>query len=240
MRQIRFRQVDRLKKIALPYIERRQQYKIERHESLRQMAFQHIANLSLLLLFGNPRIDEPLLNAWDRVRKSAAWQACRKEHPNFGEYGTEDQGDFGEYRCDTLGTKLFDNLHGRYIATPFDFLGATYIANYFRKFFIPDLPGTDETEKLNAIIDTALPWFLWFTHGDLDAYILGLKIPDLSRVNQFARSEPLLYCLPLGPFEYHPWPDGACDKFTVTRHQESEDKANKMTPRERKRALRFS
>ena len=36
---------------------------------------------------------------------------------------------------------------------PFDRLGLMYIATYFRAYFIPDLPGADETEKLNAIFE---------------------------------------------------------------------------------------
>ena len=175
MIQARFRQIARLEKLATPYINRRREGKAHMLEFMREEAFAYVANLSLLILYGNPKIDEPLLNAWDRVRKSAAWQECRNNHPNFAEYGREDQGDFCEGECEDQkkdfseyhGTKYFDRLSGMYIATPFDSLGLMYIAKYFRSYFIPDLPGADETEKLNAIFEKAPLWLLWFTHGDV-------------------------------------------------------------------------
>src|SRR4029077_1663315 len=127
----------RLEKRAQAYIERSRRVNAEIHESVRQVAFVTIANLVLIVLYGDPKIDEPLLYAWDRVRKSAAWQECRKHHPDFAEYGREDQGDFCEPGCNDQtdfaegecadqkrfseyrGTEYFDKLSGMYIATPF-------------------------------------------------------------------------------------------------------------------------
>jgi hypothetical protein len=37
------------------------------------------------------------------------------------------------------------------------------------------------------IFKTAPPWLLWFTYGDVNARILGIKLPDLSTVNRFIR-----------------------------------------------------
>ena len=87
-----------------------------------------------------------------------------------------DQKGLSEYH----GTEYFDKLSGKYIATLFDRLGLMYIATYFRAYFIPDLPGADETEKLNAIFEKAPLWLLWFTHCDVYGRILGLKLPDFA------------------------------------------------------------
>jgi hypothetical protein len=152
--------------------------------------------------------------AWERCRSSAAWQSCRERHGGFDEYGRE-QG------------------------TPFDDLGATFIAKYFRKYFLPDLPGADETEKLSAIFEIAQPWLLWFTYGDVCARILGIKLSDLSGVNRFARGEFLFYKLPDGPFECHPLPDGVYDRFEVSIQKDVSGHSMHMTPRERKRTLRI-
>ena len=58
---------------------------------------------------------------------------------------------------------------------------------------MPKLPGADEAEKLDAILERAPPWLLWFTHSDVSASILGLKLPDLSSVNRFERGEWSLF-----------------------------------------------
>jgi hypothetical protein len=116
------------------------------------------------------------------------------------------------------------------------------IMQYFRKNFMPELPGADEKEKLDAIFETAPPWLLWFTHGDVHAHFLGLKLPDLSSVSRFARGKFVPHALPHGPFECHPLPDGVYDEFAVSMRKmrkEAEDKLMDMTPRERKRTLRI-
>ena len=183
MTQARLRQVARLEKLILPYLKRQQEQKSQITEVIRKEAFVKLANLALLILHGDPKIDEPLIAAWQRCRKSAAWRACLKRHPDFGEYGRDDY------------------------ATPFLSFSAMDIAKYFRKYFLPDLPGDDEKAKLDAIFVRAPPWLLWFTHGDVYATILGVKIPDLSSVNRFARDR-FGVCLPKGPFECRPLPDG--------------------------------
>ena len=214
MNQIRSRQVARLEKVAQGYLKRRQQSRAQSVAFVRKQVFVHVANLSLLILYGKPKIDEPLLNAWERCRESTAWRASREKHGGFDEYGREN-------------------------GTPFD-RSAERIAEYFRKYFMPELPGADETEKLDAIMERAPPWLLWFTYGDVSAGVLGLKLPDLSSVNRFARGEfRAMSELPDGPFECHPLPDGVNDRILERLNKKVEDKVMDMTPRERKRALRI-
>jgi hypothetical protein len=214
MIQTRFRQIARLEELAQPYLKRRRQYEDERVAVIRKQVFVPVANIALLILHGDPKIDEPLLAAWERCRESVAWQSCREKHGGFDENGGE-QG------------------------TPFHVISAPRIARYFRKYFLPDLPGADETEKLSAVFEIAPPWLLWFTYGDVFARILGVKLPDLSSVNRFARGEFHLYELPDGPFECLPLPDGVYDKFEVSSQRDDSGHSMHMTSRERKRTLRI-
>jgi hypothetical protein len=213
MRELRFRRVARFEQLANAYLKRRER-ETEIPEYLRNIASPIVANLSCLILFGEPRIDEPLPKAWERCLESAAWQACREKHGGFSEYGTDD-------------------------GTPFDNLGVTYIAKYFRRYFLPDLPGADEIEKFSMIFKEAPPWLLWFTYGDLDAHILGIELPDLSEISRFARGEQLFMRLPPGPFELQRLPDGVYDRYYTPQARDTfEDKAKNMTSRERKRMRR--
>lgn len=215
MSQTRFRQIARLESQARLYIKRRQEQRNVMRESTRRFAFEHVAALALLILYGDPKIDEPLPNAWQRCLNSKAWKACREKHPDFAEYGRDDEG------------------------SPFKPLGIYFTARYFRKYFIPELPGSDEIEKLNAVFKTAPPWFLWFTHADVYGAAFGLKIPDLSSVRRFAREGIVMDRLPEGPFECHPLPTGVEDKF-YNSSREGSALYDNLTPRERKRALRIN
>ncbi len=167
MRQLRFRRVARFEQLANAYLQRRQKHEISMIEYLRPSACDIVANLSCLILYGEPKIDEPLRNAWERCRKSAAWRACREKHGGFDGNVEED-------------------------GTPFDRPGVYRIAKYFREFFLPDLPGADEIGKYSLIFKEAPPWLLWFTHADVEAYILGIELPDLSEVSCFARGKRLI------------------------------------------------
>ena len=254
MSPIRFRQVAHLEELAQAYLKRKREHRAQMGEIIRKKAFVSVANLSLLILYGMPAINESLLNGWDRVRKSAAWRACRRDHPDFGEYGYEDQRDedqeiLSEYERDDKkdvrdriyrGTKYFDKSSGMYMATPFDSLGAKYIANYFHKYFLPDLPGADQAEKLNRILKSAASWLLWFTFADVYGRTIGLTIPDLSSMSRFARGELPLGRLPEGPFKRHLLPPGTNDKFfRSAEEQPTIVLPDNLTRRERDRAIRI-
>jgi hypothetical protein len=215
MGQTRFRQVAHLERLAKPFLERRQEYDTQTYTYLREKAFRIAANLSLLILYGKPKSHESLRSAWERCRESAAWRSCREQNGGFDENGDERGG------------------------TPFDMLGAMQIAKYFRKHFLPALPGADEKEKLNAIFKTAPRWLLWFNHGDFCARLLGLKLPDFSKLSRFKREPPRFDFLRAGPFEWHLLPDGEYDPLVVLRREKFEDESMEMTPRERKRMLKI-
>jgi hypothetical protein len=214
MNQTRFRQVARLENLAEPYLDKRRR-EAEPLKFLLRSASVVVANVSLLILYGKPKIDEPLLTAWQRCFESDAWQACREEHGGHDEYGSDS-------------------------ATPFVAWGAMQIACYFRKHFLPDLPGAGEKEKLGAIFERAPPWLLWFTYCDVYADVLGIQLPDLSSVSRYARADPnFFFILPDGPFKCDLLPDGVYDKFNVPDHETIKNKEMDMSPRERKRMARL-
>jgi hypothetical protein len=237
------RLVRRFEKLALPYIRASETTSHEMFDLVRRDAFDLVANICLLVLYGKPRNEESLLCSWDRVRNSAEWQERRQAHPDFAEYGREDRGEVDEYEPGPGGNRYFQE-NGLYVATPFDRLGAKYIADYFRRYFLPDLAGADEAARLNVIFKRTPPWLLWFTNADVAGLICGLSVPDLSSVNKFARRESSVrWPLPEGPFERTLRPEGVADWFQAMIKKTAEKRnilPDDLTPRERKRALRLS
>jgi hypothetical protein len=162
MRRTQFRQVARLEQLLRPYLKRtggRRQSRAEFEAFTAREAFIQVANLSFIILFGKPKIDENLICAWARCRESSAWQAHLEIHGNFP--------------SSKIGRPIDEYA-------PFNGNGA-YTAEYFRECFLPDLPGPDEAAKLNAILERAPSWLLWFCYADVSAHVLGLKLPDLSK-----------------------------------------------------------
>jgi hypothetical protein len=73
-----------------------------------------------------------------------------------------------------------------------------------RHLIISTYSGADEKQKLEAAFALAPPWLLWFTFADYTAKLLDLRIPDLSTVTRFLRSEAnfhIWWGLPTGAFE---------------------------------------
>ena len=208
---VRLRQVARLEKLARPYIDRKMKYNKEINECARRDSFVIVANLCLLILHGDPKIEESLAAPWERCLSCPAWQSRSEKYNGFKACGWE-------------------------AGTPFDFCGAAHVSEHFRKYFLPDLPGADEIEKLSSIFDTAPPWLLWFTHGDFCARILGIKVPDLSSVNRFERGEFLIDYLPTGPFKRKRLPRGVYDMYGGVVPKGGSKEFENMTPRQRKRA----
>jgi hypothetical protein len=213
--QTRLRHVARLERLVIPYLARKEQADVDSRRSVAGIARTKLANIALLSLYGKPRITESLENAWRRCRESSAWKACRERHPDFGDYNRDDN------------------------ATPFERYPAKQIAAYFERHFLPELPGADEREKFELIFRSAAPWLLWFTYTDINAHVLGIKMPDLSSVSCCVRDEKFLFDVPKGPFEYRPWPDGVYDKFSVQKQKRRAMVTEDMTPRQRKRVIKI-
>jgi hypothetical protein len=182
-------------------------------EAMRDRALTRLANVSVLILYGAPRIDEPLTEAWERCRTSPVWLSYIEKCGGWDEYGGNRFGSLFRYAEERIG-------------------------KYFRKNILPDHPGADEIQKLSAILKKAPPWLLWFTYADLEARILGIELPDLSSVDRFMRNETGLSGFPSGPFECLPRPDGVEDKWVALyMRAERQPEPDSMTRRERKRML---
>ena len=186
MYQIRSKQIARLEKLALPFIERRKG--IAQHwQKVRNGAVAHATLIALLVRYGNPRLGEPLSCACARVVKSELWALFRQKFPpdrtifpaNF-EYSfpcTRDQ--------------------------------VIIIGDALRHVSIATFLGADEKEKLNGVLQSVPPWLLWFTFVDFSAKLLGLTLPDLSTVSRFERSKETFHAwwgLPQGSYECRPGP----------------------------------
>ncbi len=169
MSQARRRQLSRLEKLAAPVIDhvRRKDNALETW--IKHAATLHAVSLGTLILYGDPRADEPLLNAWRR---------CSKKFPDLQRLEI----------LKSLGAQSY----------------AENVAEIVRQDVMCELPGSIEKEKFQNLFSSAPPWLVWFTFADFTACELGLTLPDLSSVNDFARSKAVLDnwpALPDGKFE---------------------------------------
>jgi hypothetical protein len=214
MSRPRLRQIERLEKRAQPYIAQRQLDEEKAREKFRlhrDHAFVRVANLALLILYGEPKIGEPLTCAWQRCFESDALKAYCESHPETDQ------------------------------ANPFDERGVWSIAQYFREKVQPDLPGIDARAKLNAVMATAPAWLLWFTCVEFDLLYLGLEVPDLSSMCRYARPLHIGKGLPEEAYELCRLPDGIDDKVLselIKLDRKRSVPEQKPTPRARMRALR--
>jgi hypothetical protein len=203
----RRREMDRLKRLAAPLIEPIQIANGQHYAAIAEKevsdAIVHAANLSVITLYGRPKIKEPL---------SVAWQRCL-------ESGARELG--GEFKTKT-------NAYG---FNPFEELGAKWIADYFRREILSKRPGANEQEKFDAILASAPLWLLWFTWAEVTIGRLQLKqacakirptvaevlvcvfhhyTPDPWEVSSYDRSVQIrchLPALPSGKFTKAPWSD---------------------------------
>jgi hypothetical protein len=176
----------RLQKLAEPYIARKrseEEARAKAFASEREDYFITVANIAILTLDGDPKVGEPLRRAWERCLQSDTWQAWRGQQPV---------------------------AEGNDQASPFLKEGSRSVAQYFREYILPGLPGPDETAKLNAVLAKTPPWLLWFARAELPILFLGLKLPDLSSMAGFERGEiSTWYQLPNGHLQQSGLPDGA-------------------------------
>jgi hypothetical protein len=87
MSQVRRRQIARLEKLAGPTIERVRQAEDAVKAQIRDSAISHAIGLGALILYGNPKEDEPL---------SDAWQRCIERFPSLEPWKVNKSGMSGE------------------------------------------------------------------------------------------------------------------------------------------------
>jgi len=219
MNQIRFRQIARLEKRAVPHIKRREGL-AKQLRNLHRGAVAHAAVLAFVMRYGNPQMGEPLSEACRRVTESEAWKACCEKFPVCTWY------------------------RRNYSFKPHSRDNVCLIGDSLRHILLATLPGADEKDKLNRVFKSAPPWLIWFTFADYTAKLLDLKLPDLSTVTGFERSKDIFHRwwgLPESAFECRPWPDGTDGEplvgtdLSLLGLRTGQDAP--ITNRERKRAL---
>jgi hypothetical protein len=164
MTQARRRHMARLERLAAPLLEQislaGEQLEDEIGARIYGDALIHAANFSLIVLFGDPQIDEPVSSAWERC--------CKSGSPLFDKFSNAKRlKDFG---------------------SPFDH-GARRCAQYFRECAMPHLPGANDKEKFAPIFAGAPLWLLWFSWADATMAALDLPPRDRSDICKFLRSK---------------------------------------------------
>jgi hypothetical protein len=162
----RLRQMNGLERLARPIIQHRTEIIIEKtYRALEQFitdGLTHASNLALLITYGKPEEDEPLLDAWNRCLASEAAEL----------------GDLLA-KAKRLSLSPFDNAdHARWMGKD------------FRDKVLPKLEasGNNNAERLVALLSHAPPWLLWFTYVDLTLEALGTVFSYSDDVAGYARS----------------------------------------------------
>jgi hypothetical protein len=141
--------------IALKKRAEREEEFIERH-GLRPKAVLHAIAVAAIAIYGNPKIDEPLVRAWARTLR-------HHRITTRNEYGREYQYEHGhehEYR--------FLSEYERELRD----------AN--RELYPVIMEGANQTEKFTEIFRNAPIWLLEFTWMRLDASLLKFDLPEMS------------------------------------------------------------
>jgi hypothetical protein len=227
--------MDRLEQWSAPYIQRKQKAPEEQQKritpdqitSARWRALRMATAACLLTLYGDPKIDEPLIAAWRRCIESEAWTSCGQRYKSLREY--------------IIGTH--PDVHPtneslERMQDPFDDRGLPFVSDYGAMYVMPNLPGADLIKKLNAVLARTPPWLLWFTHMDLHGAFLRQQLPDVSSMSRVDRRRYSLSPLPAGPFQCRLLPEGIEDR-TYKMLFGSRIDVTHLTRRERERAIRI-
>jgi hypothetical protein len=183
MNRSQHRRLSRLEKLAQPAIARVRQLDKDLRTQLESKARIHALNFAAITLYGEPRPDESLREAWSRCWRSSIWQGVPCWTP------------------DSIPSLMSVSL------SPFDSLGAASLANHLQTHWMPTLSGADENEKLGPIFANAPPLLIWFTFADWTADFLHIELPDLDAMKNVDRSTADLRCWPClsaKKFEFRP------------------------------------
>jgi len=151
----RIRNVEKLVSKAEKFLrlDERKQARAQFREDMRARARLHATAVAAIVLYGQPRIDEPLIRAWGRTLR----------HHRIivkNEYGRE-------YKYEHKHEDRYKN-HERELE----------IAH--AKLFPAIMKGANETKKFSRIFRTAPVWLLEFTWMRADAEYLKFDLPEMS------------------------------------------------------------
>jgi hypothetical protein len=188
------RRISDLERHAPEWRQKLQQRRVRAFELLPTVARFHTASVAALALAGEPKIDEPLSEAWRRTLVHYGIRECQTE-----EWAHTHQLD--EAPTEAWAHALAnDRQLSRHPLKAAEEIYPTFIHD------------RDEAAIFTKILASAQPWLLKFTLSELDARCLSLTLPDLSAAPKWgsaglrdARRWP---CLPQGIMTAgHPVPD---------------------------------
>jgi hypothetical protein len=154
----RIRNVEKLLSKAEEFVslklKKREEDRARFEEGLRPRARLHATAVAAIVMYGKPRIDEPLIRAWIRTLR---------QHGIIvrNEYGRE-----------------YEYEHGHEREYEFKDERELKIAN--AELYPAIMKGANETEKFTEIFGTAPVWLLEFTWMRLDAGLLKFDLPEMS------------------------------------------------------------
>jgi hypothetical protein len=174
MNAVSRRRIARLEAVADRRFQSQQLAEAEYPKNIHDGSFLIIASVCLIALYGTPRIDERLTEAWTRSSKKLL-----QEFPDFAENG----------RANPFSVESEPNA---------------VIARDFLKYVLPRLPGADDNKKIYRVLAAAPQWLLWHTNVDWSCAACGIKVPDVSSMQRFDRGLWCLGILHQGPFDQQP------------------------------------
>jgi hypothetical protein len=137
-------------------LKKRAEWQAETVEMFSPKALPHATAVAAIVLYGKPKIDEPLIRAWVRTLRHHR-VTIQNEYGRDYEY---EHGHEHEYRHE------------------YEYEKELLIAH--RKLYPAIMKDANETERFTEIFRTAPIWLLEFTWMRLDASFLKFDLPEMS------------------------------------------------------------
>ena len=156
----RIRNVEKLLSKAEEFVsaalKKREEHLASLQSIFRPQALRHATAVAAIVIYGEPRIDEPLIRAWVRTLRHHRIIVTN-------EYGREYKykpGHEHEYRFESDYERELKAAH--------------------RILYPAIMNGASETDRFSEIFRTAPAWLLEFTHMEFDAALLKFDLPEMS------------------------------------------------------------
>jgi hypothetical protein len=156
----RIRNVEKLLSKAQEFVslklKKREEVLAQLKEDMRPRARLHATAVAAIVMYGKPRIDEPLIHAWVRTLRHHGIILKNK-------YGHE-----------------YEYEHGHEHEYKFDYWCQRELEIAKAELYPAIMKGANEREKFTEIFRTAPVWLLEFTWMRADAELLKFDLPEMS------------------------------------------------------------
>jgi hypothetical protein len=143
-----------------PYLQRQKAIEEARRAWQLKAARGHVISLAALVLYGEPKLAEPLEEACKRCKTTFEGRVVRAREMSES-----------DLLSGHLALGAFDDDDDYVESVENSFL---------ERWMVKELPGETEQQKFQHVFDIAPPWLLVFTRASTTAFLLGVKCPDLS------------------------------------------------------------